>query len=216
MRGNDHAVELISDRPFCLKSNSPRKRQESISSLNEQEYYVRQALKGDRAAQEMLYRQFSGKMFAVCLRYFPDRMEAEDILQEGFIKVFTHLGQYTGNGSFEGWIRRVVVNTALEKLRKKNVFIPMTDHVEKQSGSTTNPAISNMGAKELMKLVTDLPQGYRVVFNLYAIEGYSHAEIAEKLGISEGTSKSQLARARATLQKMVKEIYPEHLTNIRK
>lgn len=141
-------------------------------------------------------------------------MEAEDILQEGFIKVFTHLGQYTGNGSFEGWIRRVVVNTALEKLRKKNILIPMTDHVEKQSGATTNPAISNMGAKELMKLVTDLPQGYRIVFNLYAIEGYSHAEIAEKLGISEGTSKSQLARARATLQKMVKEIYPEHLTNI--
>lgn len=161
----------------------------------------------------MLYRQFSGKMFAVCLRYFPDRMEAEDILQEGFIKVFTHLGQYTGNGSFEGWIRRVIVNTALEKLRKKSFLIPMTDHVEKQTGTATNPAISNMGAKELMKLVTGLPQGYRVVFNLYAIEGYSHAEIAEKLGISEGTSKSQLARARVTLQKMVKEIYPEHLTN---
>lgn len=164
-------------------------------------------MKGERTAQEKLYKQFSGKMFAVCLRYFPDRMEAEDVLQEGFIKVFTHLGQYSGSGSLEGWVRRVMVNTALEKLRKKSFLFSLNDHADAISETTSNGAFSTMEANELLKLVQELPQGYRVVFNLYAIEGYSHAEIAEKLGISEGTSKSQLARARGTLQKQVKELY---------
>jgi RNA polymerase sigma factor (sigma-70 family) len=182
--------------------------------LNDQEYLVKQAIKGDRNAQERLYKLFSGKMFAVCLRYFPDRMEAEDVLQEGFIKVFTHLQQYTGSGSLEGWVRRVMVNTALEKLRKKSFLFPLNDSTD--IGETQiNEAVSNMEAMELMKLVRSLPQGYRVVFNLYAIEGYSHAEIAGMLGISEGTSKSQLARARTSLQKMVREIYPsEYLSKI--
>lgn len=175
--------------------------------MNEQDHLIKQILKGERTAQEKLYKLFSGKMFAVCLRYFPDRMEAEDVLQEGFIKVFTHLEQYSGSGSLEGWIRRVIVNTALEKLRKKSFLFSLNDHADAISESSSNSAFSTMEANELLKLVQELPQGYRIVFNLYAIEGYSHAEIAEKLGISEGTSKSQLARARGTLQKQVKELY---------
>jgi RNA polymerase sigma factor (sigma-70 family) len=183
--------------------------------LIEQEQLVKQTLKGDRTAQEKLYKQFSGKMFAVCLRYFPDRMEAEDVLQEGFIKVFTHLQQYSGTGSLEGWVRRVIVNTALEKLRKKSFLFPLSDNENAVPDATSNHAFSNLGAMELLKLVRNLPQGYRVVFNLYAIEGYTHAEIANMLGISEGTSKSQLARARGTLQKMVRELYPsEYLSKI--
>lgn len=183
--------------------------------MNEQENLVKQALKGVRSAQEKLYKQFSGKMFAVCLRYFSDRMEAEDVLQEGFIKVFTHLEQYSGTGSLEGWIRRVIVNTALEKLRKKSFLYPLSDSEHEVAENSSNHAFSNLESMELLKLVRSLPQGYRVVFNLYAIEGYSHAEIAGMLGISEGTSKSQLARARGTLQKMVRELYPsEYLSKI--
>lgn len=183
--------------------------------MNDQENIVKQAIKGDRTAQEKLYKQFSGKMFAVCLRYFSDRMEAEDVLQEGFIKVFTHLGQYSGSGSLEGWVRRVIVNTALEKLRKKSFLISINDNENMIAETSSNHAFSNLESMELLKLVRNLPQGYRVVFNLYAIEGYSHAEIAQTLGISEGTSKSQLARARGTLQKMVRELYPsEYLSKI--
>lgn len=142
-------------------------------------------------------------MYGICLRYSKDATEAEDNLQEGFVKVFTKIGQYSFNGSFEGWMRRVIVNTALEKYRKKNHLYPVEDITVYESVTWTDDVVEEISAKELMNVIQELPPRYRMVFNLYAIEGYSHKEIAEEMGISEGTSKSNLSRARAILQKRV-------------
>ena len=145
-------------------------------------------------------------MFPVCLRYVSDRSLAEDILQDGFITLFTKLGSYKGDGSFEGWARRIFVTTALMALRKKDA-LKMSDELEAVRGMKTDLTgqVENIGYKELMKLVMSLPTGFRTVFNMYAVEGYSHKEIAEILGISEVTSRSQFSRARALLQTKIKE-----------
>lgn len=153
--------------------------------------------------QEALYSQTSSKMFAVCMRYAKDRMEAEDVLQMGYVKVFQKVKEYRGDGAFEGWIRRIMVNTAIESYRKNlrtmNV-VPVEDAYEQPA---TGFDFSRLGMQDLMKLIQNLADGYRVVFNMYAIEGYSHKEIADTLGISEGASKSQLSRARAILKEQV-------------
>jgi len=161
---------------------------------------------GKRELQKALYERFSGKMFAVCLRYAKKREEAEDYLQEGFIKVFRNMNQYSGAGSFEGWIRRIMVNTALEHLRKKKMDFGTFDieRVE-DNHADDNSATSRIEVKDLLAVIQQLPTGYQTIFNLYAIEGYQHNEIAVMLGISEGTSKSQLARARALLQEKLKD-----------
>ena len=145
-------------------------------------------------------------MFPVCLRYVSDRSLAEDILQDGFITLFTKLGSYKGDGSFEGWARRIFVTTALMALRKKDA-LKMSDELDAVRGmrADTYTQIQNLGYKELMQLIMSLPTGFRTVFNLYAVEGYSHKEIAEMLGITETTSRTQLSRARIWLQKKIEE-----------
>ena len=145
-------------------------------------------------------------MFPVCLRYVSDRLAAEDILQDGFITLFTKLNSYKGDGSFEGWARRIFVTTALMALRKKDA-LKMSDELEAVRGmkADTTTQIQNLGYKELMNLIMSLPTGFRTVFNLYAVEGYSHKEIAEMLGITETTSRTQFSRARIWLQKKIEE-----------
>jgi RNA polymerase sigma factor (sigma-70 family) len=158
---------------------------------------------GNRKMQELLYTQTASKMLAVCMRYAKDRMEAEDSLQVGYIKVFQNIGTYRGGGSFEGWMRRIMVNTAIESYRKNlrslNV-VPIDDAFEQPS---TGLDLNRLGMEDLLKVIQGLADGYRIVFNMYAIEGYSHKEIAETLGISEGASKSQLSRARAILKQEI-------------
>jgi RNA polymerase sigma-70 factor (ECF subfamily) len=164
-------------------------------------------MKGDRAAQKRLYELLAPKMFPVCMRYIGDRVQAEDLLQEGFITLFTRLDSYKGEGSFEGWARKIFVTTALMSLRKKDA-LKMSDDLEAARGikAETVNQVQNIGYKELMELVMSLPDGFRTVFNLYVIEGYSHKEIGEMLGISEITSRSQLSRARIILQNRIKEL----------
>jgi RNA polymerase sigma-70 factor (ECF subfamily) len=146
-------------------------------------------------------------MYPLCIRYVGDRELAEDILQDGFITLFSKLKDYKGDGSFEGWARKIFVNTALMSLRKKDA-LKMSDELEAVKGMKDElPSQNqNIGYKELMKLVMELPPGFRTVFNMYAIEGYSHKEIGEALGITETTSRTQFSRARAWLQNKIKEI----------
>jgi RNA polymerase sigma-70 factor (ECF subfamily) len=162
--------------------------------------------RGDREAQKVLYDRLASRMFPVCIRYVGDRMLAEDVLQDGFITLFTKLKDYKGDGSFEGWARRIFVTTALMSLRKKDV-LKMSDELDAVKGMKTEMAsqIQNIGYKELMDLVMSLPPGFRTVFNMYAIEGYSHKEIAETLGITETTSRTQFSRARVWLQNKIQE-----------
>ncbi len=161
-------------------------------------------LAGNRRMQEALYSRFSPRMYAVCLRYAGSSEEAEDILQEGFIKIFKKMDSYRGDGSFEGWIRRIFVNTAIEHFRRKRYLMPVTEKEENTLEGKYTSALDDLGAKDLMALVQELSPGYRTVFNMYVVEGYTHKEIAEILGISEGTSKSQLSRAKVILQEMVR------------
>ena len=164
-------------------------------------------LNGDRKAQRELYDSYSRKMMGVCLRYTSDRETARDLLQEGFIKIFTSMRSYAGTGSLEGWMRMIFVNGALEYLRKTDILRNSTDigTINEQSGEDEN-VISRLSAEELMNLISKLPDGFRTVFNLYAIEGYSHKEIAEMLHITESTSRSQYVRARQWLQEQIKLI----------
>ena len=145
-------------------------------------------------------------MFPLCIRYVGDRSLAEDILQEGFITLFTRLKSYKGEGSFEGWARRIFVTTALMSLRKKDA-LRMSEDLEAARGlkTETSSQVQNIGYKELMELIMTLPPGFRTVFNMYAIEGYSHKEIADMLGITETTSRTQLSRARIWLQEKIKK-----------
>lgn len=160
---------------------------------------------GNGGAQTALYRLFSSRMYGVCLRYARDSAEAEDLLQEGFLRVFTKIDQFEFKGSFEGWMRRIMVNTALEKFRKQDRLYPVEEMRIYESAEFIDETISNITAGDLMRIIQNLPPRYRMVFNLFAIEGYSHQEIGEMMNISEGTSKSNLSRARVILQKSVEE-----------
>jgi len=159
---------------------------------------------GDRKMQKALYERFAPKMFGVCLRYAGNAEEAEDILQEGFVKVFGKIGSFRGEGSFEGWIRRIIVNTAIEHFRRKTYLQPVTEKEEQTLESDYLSVLDNLAEKDIIGLVQQLSPGYRSVFNMYVIEGYTHKQIGEILGISEGTSKSQLSRAKAILQDLVR------------
>jgi RNA polymerase sigma-70 factor (ECF subfamily) len=162
-------------------------------------------MRGERKMQQELYQRFAPKMYGVCLRYAGSAEEAEDVLQEGFIKVFNKIGSFRGDGSFEGWIRRIFVNTAIEHYRKKIYLQPITEYEEDTIEGKYLSVLDKMEEKDIIQLVQQLSPGYRTVFNMYVIEGYSHKQIAEALGISEGTSKSQLSRAKQILQDMVKQ-----------
>jgi RNA polymerase sigma factor (sigma-70 family) len=167
-------------------------------------------LDGNRRMQEELYRRFSPRMYAVCLRYAGNAEEAEDILQEGFIKVFKKLDSFRREGSFEGWIRRIFVNTAIEHFRRKRYLMPVTEKEENTIEGKYLSVLDDLAARDIMALVQELSPGYRTVFNMYVVEGYTHKEIADMLGISEGTSKSQLSRAKVILQDMVKQFIDQH------
>lgn len=163
---------------------------------------------GDRGAQKAMYDALARKMFAVCMRYMGNRQDAEDILQDGFVTLFSKLESYSGAGSFAGWARKIFVNTALMSLRKKDVLRQSDDVDTAWYISADEPTpVQKIGYQELSKMISELPPGFRTVFNMYIIEGYSHKEIAEALGVSEATSRSQLQRARAMLQSKIKEKY---------
>src|SRR5688572_12232511 len=153
--------------------------------------------------QEELYNRFSAKMYAVCLRYAGNGEDAQDILQDGFVKIYKNLSRFRGEGSFEGWIRRIFVNTAIEHLRRKTYLKPIAEKEENTIPYKEKSVLDTLGEKDILKLIRQLSPGYRTVFNLYVVEGYTHKEIGDILEISEGTSKSQLARARMILQDMV-------------
>lgn len=158
----------------------------------------------DRQMQQLLYDTFSGKMYGVCIRYSGNEEDANDILQEGFIKVFKSLGKFRSEGSFEGWIRRIFVNTSIEHFRKKVKLYNVSEVQENTIEDTELDALDILAAKDIIKIVNELSPGYKTVFNMHVIEGYSHKEIAGILGITEGTSKSQLARAKGVLKKLIK------------
>lgn len=153
--------------------------------------------------QELLYNRFAPKMYAVCMRYSGNSDDAQDLLQEGFVKVFKNLEKYRGDGSFEGWIRRIFVNTSIEYFRRKVKLTNISETQEMTIEDKEWNALDTMAEKDIIKIIQELSPGYRQVFNMYVIEGYSHKEISEILGISEGTSKSQLARAKVILKKII-------------
>lgn len=162
---------------------------------------VRECVKGNAKAQRLLFDKFSKKMLGVCLRYSKSLEEAEDVLQDGFIKAFSKLNDFSNEGSLEGWIRRIMVNTALDSIRKNNKFLKdvSIDSVEYQMG-VDDIILETLNAEDLLLLINSMPDGYKIVFNMFVIEGYSHNDISTTLGISESTSKSQYMRAKAYLR----------------
>jgi RNA polymerase sigma-70 factor (ECF subfamily) len=175
--------------------------------MNLDKSFIDKLIKHDEKAQKAFYQMLAPKMYGICLRFAADRAEADDILQEGFIRVFTHLKDYRGEGSLEGWVRKTIVNTAINFYKKRIKRGPTTG-LEQLRNWTDDQyyIVEKMAADDLLKLIRELPDGYRTVFNLNVIEGYTHKEIGEMLNISENTSKSQLSRARASLQKKLKRI----------
>lgn len=179
----------------------------NIASPVEDNELIQGCLRQDRKYQEAIFRRYAGKLQVVSMRYARHRMEAEDILQDAFIRIFDHIDQFQGKGSLEGWMRRIVVNTALKNIDKKsfsNEIIGLETTAEDTSGALPS-VFSQLHEEELLQLIQQLPDGYRIVFNMYAIEGYSHAEISALLGIQESTSRSQLVKARKMLQSQILE-----------
>ena len=170
---------------------------------------VKKCVKGDRKAQQELYEMFYSKMMGVCYRYTNNAEDARDILQDGFVKVYSNLKKYNFEGSLEGWIRRIMVNTAIDHFRKqKNVFMVDDEDnyiLENSKVESADTIYGQFGERDIMDAIQSLSPSYKAVFNLNVIEGYQHKEIAEKLNISEGTSKSNLAKAKQNLRKLLKE-----------
>lgn len=164
---------------------------------------IQGCINGDSQMQQILYDKFSPKMYGVCLRYAGNEDDASDILQEGFIKVYKNLNKFRGEGSFEGWIRRIFVNTSIEHFRKKVKLYNVTEVQENTIEDTNLDALDILATKDIIKIINELSPGYKAIFNMHVIEGYSHKEIADIMGITEGTSKSQLARAKGVLKKLV-------------
>lgn len=169
---------------------------------------IKECQKGKQAAQHKAYEWLSPRMYAICLQYTKNRMEAEDCLQEGFIKVFTKIDSYKFKGSFEGWVRRIIVNTVIENFRKKEAVSEHVciDDLSEIDNSETEINENELNADFLHRLIMELPTQYRIVFSLYVLEEYTHEEISNKLNISIGTSKSNLSRARKWLQNKIEQI----------
>lgn len=169
---------------------------------------IRGCARQERSAQRKLYERFSSAMYAVCVRYVGNRENAKDVLQEGFLVVFDKIGTFKGEGSFEGWMRKIFINASLMYIRR-NDALKFSEEIETvpvfEMGLDTYSAIEQMNAKQIMSLVGEMPAGFRSVFNLYVIEGYSHCEIAAMLGITEGSSRSQLSRGKNWLQERLKQ-----------
>jgi RNA polymerase sigma factor (sigma-70 family) len=170
---------------------------------------ISKCINNDRKAQHELYNHFSGKMYYVCLRYAIHPDDAQDILQDGFVKLFRNLEKFRNEGSFEGWVRRIFVNTAIEHLRKKVDITSINESHEEQIEFKEVTGLNKLQAQDIHSLIAKLSPGYKAVFNLYEVEGYSHIEVAEILSINVGTSKSQLARAKAILKKELTKLYPD-------
>lgn len=170
----------------------------------------------DRACQKKLYERFYGKMMAVCMRYAKNKAEAKDMLQEGFIKVFTKLKSYQANGSLEGWVRRIIVNTAVDTLRSNKQEYTIVNTVKagqaefSEANLEDNAIVENINREAIIKAVQELTPAYRTVFNLYVVDGYTHKEISEILNISEGTSKSNLSKAKFNLRKNLSHLIHEN------
>lgn len=171
-----------------------------------EEQLVKECISGNATAHKTFYDLFAKKMMGVCLRYTNNADEAQDVLQDGFIKVFNKLPKFINKGSLEGWVRRIMVNTALDQYRKNKKYL-MDVEVEAVSFKLEKSdfIVESINANDLLKIIHTIPEGYRVVFNLFAIEGYSHKEIAEQLGVTESTSKSQYSRAKKMLRKLLVE-----------
>ena len=177
------------------------------SSTSNEAKLIAGCLAEERWAQKQLYEQHYGKMMGICLRYSNNSEDAKDILNEGFIKVFRYLQRYKVGTSLDGWIRRIMINTSIDFYRK--AIRHRTEDIEYASNAkaTGEDAISSYSAKEILSVIQTLPPSYRAVFNLYAIEGYSHREVANQLGISESTSRSNLVKARAKLKVLLTKLY---------
>ncbi len=188
-----------------MKVNNPLKKGEEFKLMTDEEL-IRGCIKGKESYQYEVYKRYSPKMFGVCLRYCDSKEEAEDVLQDAFIKIFNKIHTFKFMGSFEGWIRKIMVNTAIRN--KYTNFRAHETHTMEgmEHKSTDENVISNLSMDDLMKLVNELPQGYKIVFNMFAIEGYSHKEIAETLNIQEATSRSQFLRARNFLKEKLEKI----------
>jgi RNA polymerase sigma-70 factor (ECF subfamily) len=161
-------------------------------------------VEGKRSSQKELYSFYAPKMYNVCLRYAGNQSDAEDILQDGFVKLFNNLHKFRGEGSFDGWIRRIFVNTAIESIRRNKITkLAINEDVENSTIDTRNSPLEGLLHKDILNTANVLSEGYKTVFNMYAVEGYSHKEIADKLGITESTSKSQFSRAKAILRSVL-------------
>ncbi|MBA3664527.1 MAG: sigma-70 family RNA polymerase sigma factor [Bacteroidetes bacterium] len=182
-------------------------KKEHIFLENREADLINGCVNNDRHFQSALYKKYSGKMMTVCFRYSKNREDAEESLNEGFMKVFDNIGGFKNNGSLEGWIRKIMVNTALEKLRKKSNLYKIISIEDLSLDQRSNENIeSDLNAKELIHLIQKLPPMYQIVFNLHVFEGLKHREIAEQLGISEGTSKSNLSDAKTWLKKVLEKL----------
>jgi RNA polymerase sigma-70 factor (ECF subfamily) len=182
----------------------PNKNNDHLDATN---VSLKACINGDRKAQKQLYEKFAPRLFGTCLRYAKNSTDAEDILQEGFIKIFKYLNDFRNEGHLEGWMRKIMVTTALNFYKRKSLLNKNIDLDNINPVSVTEPdAVSMLSKEELLSLVQQLPDGYRIVFNLYSIEGYSHKKIGEMLNISINTSKSQLARARISLQQKIHKL----------
>lgn len=167
---------------------------------------IDRCLQNDRKAQQQLYEMYAGKMLAICLRYCGDYQTAQDLMHDGFIKVFTNIGQFKNTGSFDGWMRKVMVNCSLNYYRQSQFVVDSYEETISMVDDTLQPdQLQQLGAKEIIEMIGRLPSLQRIVFNLFVIEGYSHAEIADKLQIKETTIRSNYLRARHTLQKMIEQ-----------
>jgi RNA polymerase sigma-70 factor (ECF subfamily) len=176
--------------------------------MQTEEELIRHLVKSDKNAQRELYERYSPKLWGVCLRYAKNQMSAEDIMQEGFLKILKYIKSYQGKGSFEGWMRRVMVNTAINYYKRNLKSDGVSEFNEAYGVSSPNAdAVSRMTSDELLAFVKELPSGYKTVFNMHIVDGYTHKEIAKQLDISENTSKSQLSRARKILQEKIEKYY---------
>ena len=186
-------------------AKTPKKLNEQSNHTLSESDLIQGCIDGNRQMQEIFYKRFSPKMYGVCLRYSGNVEDANDLLQEGFIKIFKNLVKFRGDGSFEGWMRRIFVNTSIEHFRKKVRLYNVSEMQENAIEDVELNVLDTMAEKDIIFLVNELAPGYKAVFNMHVIEGYSHKEIAEILGITEGTSKSQLARAKGVLKKSLEK-----------
>lgn len=201
-------------QPFV---NIPSYKQDAMKAENKDPLFeiIEGCVKGDSKCQQIIYQKFYGKMLGACMRYSKDREEARDILQDGFLKVFTNIKSYGGKGSFEGWLRKVIINTALDYIRKSKQLIQYadSDYVDENAEEIKeedNNEYTNISTSEIMEAVQQLPTAYRTVFNMFVVDGFSHADIAEQLGISVGTSKSNLSKAKMNLKKVLAHTVKAH------